>query len=109
MQTVRCHRIGTSCKGSQDTFLWSNIGQYSTLKDKVVVSIHPASVLKVQAKAQSRGGSKSRNDSESSRFDDFVIYSEMVETTKKYIRDVTVVEPEWLREYAPSGHYVTRL
>ena len=89
-------------------------GQYTTLRDKVVVNVHPGSVLKAQNKAQVRGGSRGGSGAGASsgagvRPDDFVVYSEMVETSKKYIRDVTVVEPEWLREYAPAGHYSTRV
>ncbi|KAI0925254.1 hypothetical protein AcV7_005537 [Taiwanofungus camphoratus] len=55
-------------------------GQYLTMKDNQVVSLHPSCGLDSQP--------------------DWVIFNEFVLTTKPYIRTVTDVRPEWLLEYA---------
>jgi ATP-dependent RNA helicase DHX8/PRP22 len=31
-----------------------------------------------------------------------VIYHELVQTTKEYMREVTVIEPRWLCQFAPQ-------
>jgi ATP-dependent RNA helicase DDX35 len=31
----------------------------------------------------------------------FVIYHEVIETTKRFMRDLTVIEQDWLPELAP--------
>ena len=36
------------------------------------------------------------------KFPDFVVYHELVQTTKEYIRNVCVVEAKWLPEVAPN-------
>jgi ATP-dependent RNA helicase DHX8/PRP22 len=56
---------------------------YKVLRDNQEVFIHPSSVL-YQKSPQ------------------FVIYHELVQTTKEYIRDVSVIEPHWLPELAPN-------
>lgn len=59
-------------------------GQYTTLRDRVVVNVHPASVLKGQGKTVSRGGSRGGGQQRGGpRPDDYVVFSEMVETSKK--------------------------
>eukprot|EP01083_Nonionella_stella_P270888 917565_1 len=57
-------------------------GTYLTLSDNQVVQIHPSSVL---------FGKKP----------ECVIYSELVMTSKRYIRDVVRIEAKWLPELAP--------
>ncbi|GAB5587907.1 hypothetical protein Unana1_02807 [Umbelopsis nana] len=57
-------------------------GRFRTIRDNVVLNIHPSSVL------------FSRNAK-------FVVFHEVVETNQAYMRDVTVIEPEWLTELAP--------
>lgn len=52
--------------------------------DRTVLHIHPSSVL--------------FNREPSS---DWVVYSEVVQTTKTFIRDITVIERNWLPELAP--------
>ncbi|KAJ4748475.1 RNA helicase family protein [Rhynchospora pubera] len=59
-------------------------GSYRTLKNPQTVYIHPTSGL-VEKRPR------------------WVVYSELVLTTKEYIRQVTEVKPEWLVEIAP--HY----
>jgi len=54
-------------------------GGYRTVFDGQSVHIHPASVL-LGLKPQC------------------VLYNQMVFTTKQYIRDLSVIEPEWLSE-----------
>ncbi|KAI9105731.1 P-loop containing nucleoside triphosphate hydrolase protein [Phlyctochytrium arcticum] len=57
-------------------------GTYGTVLHNEILHIHPNSVL-------------------FRRSPSWVIYHEVVETTKKFMRDLTVVEPEWLTEMAP--------
>lgn len=56
---------------------------YRTLVDNQVVYIHPSSAL-------------------FNRQPDWVIYHELVLTTKEYMRECTAVDPKWLVEFAPS-------
>jgi ATP-dependent RNA helicase DDX35 len=57
-------------------------GRFRTIRDNVVLNVHPSSVL------------FSRNAK-------YVVFHEVVETNQAYMRDVTVIEPEWLSELAP--------
>jgi pre-mRNA-splicing factor ATP-dependent RNA helicase DHX16 len=61
-------------------------GSYRGLKGWRTVFVHPSSGL-------ARAGPPAR----------WVVYHEMVETTKEYMRQVTEIKPEWLHEIAP--HY----
>ncbi|XP_061186085.1 ATP-dependent RNA helicase DHX8-like [Saccostrea echinata] len=56
---------------------------YRTLVDSQVVYIHPSSAL-------------------FNRQPDWVIYHELVLTTKEYMREVTAIDPKWLVEFAPK-------
>lgn len=56
---------------------------YRTLVDSQVVYIHPSSAL-------------------FNRQPEWVIYHELVQTTKEYMREVTAIDPKWLVEYAPA-------
>jgi len=56
---------------------------YKTLVEGQPVYIHPSSAL-------------------FQRNPDFVIYHELVLTTKEYMREVTSIEPKWLTELAPK-------
>lgn len=58
-------------------------GSYRTLFQKQMVHIHPSSVLFNQKPA-------------------FVVFHELVQTSRCYMRDVTVVDPKWLIEASPS-------
>jgi len=60
------------------------IGQYVNLRTSVVCNLHPSSAL---------FGSGTTPD--------YVVYHELVMTTKEYMRVVTAVEPEWLAELGP--------
>ena len=66
-------------------------GQYVTMRDRQLVNVHPASVL------------RRRNGVSGSSY---IVYSEMVETTKLYVRHVTYVDPTWLRDLAPDYYFV---
>lgn len=57
-------------------------GGYRTLADNQQVYIHPSSALFHQQP-------------------EWVIYHEIVMTTKEYMREVTAVDPRWLVELAP--------
>ncbi|KAG5672584.1 hypothetical protein PVAND_002700 [Polypedilum vanderplanki] len=56
---------------------------YRTLVDSQVVYIHPSSAL-------------------FNRQPEWVIYHELVQTTKEYMREVTTIDPKWLVEFASS-------
>ena len=56
---------------------------YRTLVDQQTVYIHPSSSL-FQHQPE------------------WVIYHELVMTTKEYMREVTAVDPRWLVEFAPA-------
>ena len=53
------------------------------MRDDQQVFIHPSSVLY-------------------QRSPQFLIYDELVQTTREYIRDVCIIEPQWLPELAPN-------
>ncbi|CEF70386.1 ATP-dependent RNA helicase DHX8 [Strongyloides ratti] len=56
---------------------------YRTLTDGQNVYLHPSSSLFQQQS-------------------EWVVYHELVMTTKEYMREVTAIDPKWLVEYAPS-------
>ncbi|OWA49823.1 ATP-dependent RNA helicase DHX8 [Hypsibius exemplaris] len=56
---------------------------YRTLVDNQVVYIHPSSAL-------------------FNHQPEWVVYHEVVHTTKEYMREVTAVDPKWLVEFAPA-------
>ena len=60
-------------------------GVYQTLADRVTVSIHPSSGL-LQRKP------------------DWVVFNELVHTTKTYIRDVSVIDASLLAEVVPEAY-----
>ncbi|KAI8366665.1 P-loop containing nucleoside triphosphate hydrolase protein [Radiomyces spectabilis] len=57
-------------------------GRFRTIRDNVLLSIHPDSVL-------------------FNRNPQCVVFHEVVETKQAYMRDLCVIEPEWLAELAP--------
>lgn len=56
---------------------------YRTLVDSQMVAIHPSSAL-------------------FHRQPEWVVYHEVVQTTKEYMREVTAIDPKWLVEFAPA-------
>jgi len=56
---------------------------YKTIVDNQTVYIHPSSAL-------------------FNRQPDWVIYHELVLTTKEYMRETTAIDPRWLVEFAPA-------
>ncbi|GIY28685.1 ATP-dependent RNA helicase DHX8 [Caerostris extrusa] len=56
---------------------------YRTLVDGQVVYIHPSSAL-------------------FNRQPEWVVYHELVQTTKEYMREVTTIDPKWMVEFAPA-------
>ena len=60
-------------------------GSYRTIKDNQPLAIHPSSVLYAEDSPK------------------YVIYRVVVRTSQNYMRDVTVIIPEWLSKMAP--HY----
>jgi ATP-dependent RNA helicase DDX35 len=61
----------------------SGMATYVTLRGKQTVHIHPSSVLFQYPP-------------------EWVVYSELVHTTKRYMRDVMTINPEWLPEICPA-------
>ncbi|KAH9818733.1 P-loop containing nucleoside triphosphate hydrolase protein [Melampsora americana] len=61
-------------------------GSYSSVRDGTVLHVHPSSVM-FNRKPETG----------------WVIFHELMETKKRFIRDLTVIEPDWLPELA--GHY----
>jgi len=92
-------------------------GSYRTLKPpRQTVAIHPSSAL-AKAAAVVAGGSEvgggngeNRNDLSAATggapLPRWVVYHELVLTTKEYMRTVSEIKPEWLVEVAP--HYYNR-
>ncbi|XP_054608608.1 ATP-dependent RNA helicase DHX8-like [Dunckerocampus dactyliophorus] len=60
---------------------------YRTLIDQQVVYLHPSSTL-------------------FNRQPEWLVYHELVLTTKEYMREVTTIDPRWLVEYAPAFYRV---
>lgn len=56
---------------------------YKIIRDDQQVFIHPSSVLYLKTP-------------------EYLIYHELVQTTREYLRDVCVIDPEWLPELAPK-------
>lgn len=59
-------------------------GQYRTVKNKHTVTIHPASSIKDKEPPPR-----------------WILYHELVYTTKEYMRNVIEIDPDWLMELAP--------
>ncbi|GAA5953837.1 hypothetical protein JCM3765_000665 [Sporobolomyces pararoseus] len=66
--------------------VWKDDGTFRSIKENAVLHIHPSSVLFTRTP-------KSK----------FVVYHEVIETTKRFMREITCVELDWLVEEA--GHY----
>lgn len=59
-------------------------GSYRTVRDDHPLYIHPTSVLYTEAPPQ------------------WVVYHEVLQTSKEYMRDVTKIDPSWLYKLAPQ-------
>ena len=59
-------------------------GSYCTVRDDHALFIHPTSVLYTEALPQ------------------WVVYHEVLQTSKEYMRDVTKIDPSWLYKLAPQ-------
>lgn len=93
----RCHISISSCGGNMDQVrkcllagLFTHVAElqprerhYITLDKRQQVVIHPSSVLHGQWPAH-------------------VMFTEVIQTTKCYLRNVTTIEVEWLHEVAPE-------
>ncbi|UZJ54592.1 hypothetical protein CBS101457_003912 [Exobasidium rhododendri] len=64
-------------------------GSYQSVRERAILYVHPSSVLFNRLPATK-----------------WVIFHEVVETQKRFIRDLTVIEEDWLAELAP--HYYQR-
>lgn len=81
---------------------------YKTLVEGQPVYIHPSSALFQRYEIcpwfffSPSSFFKVRNIYPLYRNPDFVVYHELVLTTKEYMREVTSIEPKWLTELAPK-------
>ncbi|KAJ8975514.1 hypothetical protein NQ317_010629 [Molorchus minor] len=66
-------------------------GVYKTVRGDIELNIHPDSVLYTIAQPQ------------------WVVFCEVVHTHKLYMRDVTVIQSDWLLELAPHFYYKTTI
>lgn len=62
-------------------------GQYQSLRDDHPLYIHPTSVLACEEPPQ------------------WVVFNEVIQTNKDYMRDVTVINPDWLHEVAAHFYH----
>ena len=65
----------------------SDDGSYRGARHQATLHVHPSSVLFTRRAATAQ----------------WVVFSDVMHTSKAFMRDVTVVDPEWLTELAP--HY----
>lgn len=77
--------------------LFSNIAEfqrdntYLTLTSRQRAKIHPTSILHNKARSSC------------------VIYSELVLTSRTFMRTVTIIDPEWIEEILPNSEIANRL
>jgi HrpA-like RNA helicase len=69
-------------------FLDPNAAPYSTIRGNQPVHIHPSSVLFSNPSGR--------------KLPEYVVFAELLITTKHYMRNVTAVEGSWLMELAPN-------
>ncbi|KAK4992916.1 hypothetical protein LTR50_000822 [Elasticomyces elasticus] len=72
---------------------------YRTVKNKQTVHVHPSSVL-----VERKGGEHAQ-----AYLPKWVIYYELVQTSKDFMRSVMPIQPEWLTEIAPHFHKMSDL
>ncbi|CAB4054170.1 DHX8 [Lepeophtheirus salmonis] len=82
-QDVRKQLLGIMDRHKLDVVSCDPQEGYRTLVDSQIVAIHPSSSL-------------------FHRQPEWVVYHEVVQTTKEYMREVTAIDPKWLVEYAPA-------
>eukprot|EP00041_Stephanoeca_diplocostata_P017929 m.370903 g.370903 ORF g.370903 m.370903 type:complete len:708 (+) comp20863_c0_seq3:146-2269(+) len=58
-------------------------GKYRTIRDSQELAVHPSSALYVE------------------KHPSYVVFSEVLLTSQKYMRDISGIDPEWLSELAP--------
>lgn len=77
----RCLVVGLFANAAR----YHSSGVFKTIRDEFELHIHPTSVLYTESPPA------------------YVLFTEVVNSTKDYMRDVTVIKSEWLYELAP--HY----
>lgn len=106
--------------------LYSNIAEYQQRDNnyKVLASnqraqIHPSSVLSgfhanINGRSSSNGSNglipispKMKNDH--NQKPSYVIFNEIVQTSNTYLRTVTRIEPEWIKEVLPHCDFLNRI
>ncbi|KAJ2396736.1 hypothetical protein GGI05_000989 [Coemansia sp. RSA 2603] len=68
-------------------------GRYHLVSTGTVVDIHPTSIFFRMDRSQ---------------LPEYVVFSQAIETTKLYIRGLTMVEPSWLVDAAPDFYKITK-
>ena len=69
-------------------FIDSSAAPYQTVRGNQPVHIHPSSVLFSNPSGR--------------KLPEYIVYSELLITTKHYMRNVTAVDGSWLMEVAPN-------
>lgn len=64
-------------------------GVYKTIRGNTELHVHPLSTLYTQQQPQ------------------FVVFCELIQTTKLFMKDITVIKEEWLTELAPHYYHKT--
>jgi len=77
----------------------SNRHKFKTLRDNLEVSIHPSSTLFSRRNQQKMSEKKKGGATNSGGY--FVVFTELVFTKRPYIRCVSHIKQEWLREIVP--------
>lgn len=78
-QLLRCVTAGFFANAAR----FHPSGAYRTVRDDHPLFLHPTSVLAVEEPPS------------------WVIFNEVIHTNKMYMRDISVIQPEWLYELAP--------
>ncbi|GHJ87867.1 hypothetical protein NliqN6_4269 [Naganishia liquefaciens] len=96
IKTVSCQGDSTRLRRCLVTGYFKNAarmmpdGTYRSVRENALLNVHPSSVLFTRTAATG-----------------WVIFHEVVETSKSFIRDLTVIEQDWLVELAPHYYQFT--
>jgi len=82
-------------------------GSFVTLIGGNALAVHPSSTMFHANRSSAMNSTKrDNNNTKTSKFmqDDviYIIFNELIRTTKLYARDVSIIEPEWLQEFGSS-------
>ena len=79
------------------------IAPYKTLRGNQEVFIHPSSVFfSQQHKSNGGSGRGGRGSGSGSQLPEYIVFSELLITSKVYMRNITAINSSWLMEVVPS-------